>query len=158
MSENKNPIASDRYLQFNLGAETFAIPLLQVREVIGFPETTPIPFSPNYFVGLMNLRGQVISVLDLRKKLSVKPLENQAERAVVILDVGGVVVGCVVDSINRVLNLQSESIQPASDVEGNSRMEFLMGIVQVESRLTAMLDIYKLLNVMDMNTIQSKVS
>lgn len=153
MTKETTPAAADRYLQFNLGANDYAIPLLQVREVIGNPETTPIPFSPSYFIGLVNLRGQVISVIDLRKKMGVTPAEKESDRAVIILDLEGVIVGCLVDSVNRVLNLQGEQIQPAAEVESVAKLDFLIGVAQVESRLTALVDVYKLLNIKDMSTI-----
>lgn len=74
-----------RYLCFNLGHEEFAIPLLSIKEVIGMPDVTPIPQSPPHFLGIMNLRGQVISILDLRQKLTIKP-SNVEDPSVMILD------------------------------------------------------------------------
>ncbi len=77
----------NRFLCFSLGNEHYAIPLLTVKEVIAPPETTPVPQTPAYFKGIMNLRGQVISVIDLRTKLGIKPLQS-AENAVIICDSG----------------------------------------------------------------------
>ena len=70
--EKKNESAQ-RYLQFDLGNERYAIALLNVKEVIPLPETTPLPDSPSYYIGIMNLRGQIISIMDFRKKLNIKP-------------------------------------------------------------------------------------
>jgi purine-binding chemotaxis protein CheW len=72
---------NSRYLSFNVGKEQYAIPLLTVREVIGMPEITPVPFTPNYFLGIMNLRGQIISVVDLRLKLGLGAGKNTSETA-----------------------------------------------------------------------------
>ena len=155
MNKETNPAAADRYLQFNLGANEYAIPLLQVREVIGNPETTPIPFSPSYFIGLVNLRGQVISVIDLRKKMGVTPNEAKSDSAVIILDLQGVVMGCLVDSVNRVLNLQPGQIQPAGEVESVAKLDFLLGVAQVENRLTSLVDVYKLLNIKDVEMVKT---
>ena len=99
----------DRYLSFNLGVEEYAVPLLAVREVIAMPEYTPVPYTPPYFLGIMNLRGQVISIMDLRQKLGVKPLQ-QAETTVIICDLGGASIGVVVDSVNTVLSPKAEEI------------------------------------------------
>ena len=68
----ESPIVQEKYLQFNLGWEKYAIELFKVKEVIRVPETTPIPNAPGYYHGVMNLRGQIISIIDLRDKLSVK--------------------------------------------------------------------------------------
>ena len=71
-SNNASALAGQRYLSFSLGSEDYAIPLLSVKEVIAVPEITPIPFTPSHFLGIMNLRGQVISIIDLRSKLGIK--------------------------------------------------------------------------------------
>lgn len=98
MSEQDAGGVSQRYLTFRLAQEFFAIPLLQVKEVIAMPEVTPVPQTPPHFIGIMNLRGQVITVLDLRLKLGIKP-QKGAETAVVIRDLADVSVGVVVDSV-----------------------------------------------------------
>src|SRR4051812_41249332 len=93
----------NRFLSFSLGNEEYGVPLLAVKEVIAMPEITPIPYTPSYFLGIMNLRGQVISVMDLRQKLGVKPSQS-SETAVIICDLNSLSIGVVVDSINSVLN------------------------------------------------------
>lgn len=103
-----------RYIVFTLGTERFALPLLSVREVIAPPEITPIPFSPHYFLGIMNRRGQVISVLDLRLKLQLKT-EKNPENAIVIVDLGSLLLGMWVDSVDFVLTPTPEQThQPPS--------------------------------------------
>jgi purine-binding chemotaxis protein CheW len=89
----------NRFIEFSLGGEDYAIPLLMVREVISVPDTTPIPKAPVHFLGIMNLRGQVISIVDLRKKLKVDSRKDK-EEAVIIVDIGSMNIGVVVDSIN----------------------------------------------------------
>src|SRR5689334_6329228 len=86
-----------RYLAFSLCKEQYAIPLLQVKEVIGLTDTTPVPYMPNYFKGIMNLRGQIISVIDLRLKFRMTNVETGKQTAVVILDLGPLSIGIVVD-------------------------------------------------------------
>ena len=103
--------AGSRFLSFSLGAEEFAIPLLAVREVIAVPDLTPVPFTPAHVLGIMNLRGQVISVLDLRKKLEINPREN-AEIAVIICDLGSLSLGILVDAVNSVLAPKEDEILP----------------------------------------------
>ena len=100
---------SQRYLQFDLGNESYAIALLNVKEVIPVPETTPLPNAPTYYIGIMNLRGQIISIVDLRKRLKINKKED-AEEAVIIVDFAGVSIGLVVDSINYVLNVATSEI------------------------------------------------
>lgn len=99
----------NRYLNFSLGEEEFAIPLLSVKEVIAVPETTPIPHTPPHFLGIMNLRGQVISVIDLRKKFSINT-KNTEETSVIILDLKNHFLGVVVDSVTSVLAIKNSDI------------------------------------------------
>lgn len=135
-----------RYLQFALGEEQFAIPLLSVKEVISLPEVTPIPKSPNFFKGIINLRGTVISVVDLRTKLTIKPKENNKEEATIILDINNSNLGVVVDSIDKVLNIAIESISKLPEVNSKVGNQFINGVFQKEDELILLIDLQKILN------------
>lgn len=147
---NKNEI--NRFIEFGLGKENYAVSLLMVREVISIPETTPIPTSPSHFLGIINLRGQIISVIDLRKKLKIEA-NSDKEEVVIIVDVGGENVGVVVDSINKVLAFSSDDVSemPAVDAQINTR--FIFGVYKKENSLTILLDIAKILSSKDMLAI-----
>ena len=138
---------ADRFLTFSLGAESSAIPLLQVKEVIALPEVTSVPQTPNYFLGIMNLRGQVITVLDLRTKLGIKPSENQ-ETVVIICDLAPFSVGVVVDSVNSVLAATPEQISAKPELTG-SKVESITGVYQAEDKLILILNIAQTLNLTD---------
>ncbi|NOT79896.1 MAG: chemotaxis protein CheW [Bacteriovoracaceae bacterium] len=141
-----------RFIEFSLGSEDYAIPLLMVREVISVPDTTPIPKSPPHFLGIMNLRGQVISVVDLRKKLKVDAKKDK-EEAVIIVDIGGMNIGVVVDSINKVLAFSSEDVSEMPEVEHQVNTNFIFGVYKKESSLTVLLDIAKVLDLKDLEAI-----
>lgn len=143
-----------RFIEFSLGAEDYAIPLLMVREVISVPDTTPIPKSPPHFLGIMNLRGQVISVVDLRKKLKVEARQDK-EEAVIIVDIGGMNIGVVVDSINKVLAFSSEDVSIMPEVEHQVNTHFIFGVYKKENSLTVLLDIAKVLDLKDMEAISA---
>lgn len=138
-----------RFLEFSLGEEDYAIPLLSVREVISVPETTPIPKAPAHFLGIMNLRGQVISVVDLRTKLKIKPLENNNEESVIIVDINGMNLGIVVDSINKVLAFQVDEINEVPEIESQVNAEYIQGVYRKEDSLTVLLDVAKVLDLKD---------
>jgi purine-binding chemotaxis protein CheW len=141
-----------RFIEFSLGKEDYAIPLLMVREVISVPDTTPIPKSPSHFLGIMNLRGQVISVVDLRKKLKVEAKQDK-EEAVIIVDIGGMNIGVVVDSINKVLAFSSEDVSEMPEVENQLNTHYIFGVYKKENSLTVLLDIAKVLDLKDMEAI-----
>ncbi|OUR96457.1 hypothetical protein A9Q84_08890 [Halobacteriovorax marinus] len=147
-----------RFLEFSLGEEDYAIPLLSVREVISVPETTPIPKAPSHFLGIMNLRGQVISVVDMRTKLKIKALENNSEESVIIVDIDGMNLGIVVDSINKVLAFSLNEINDVPEIETQVNAEYIYGVYRKEDSLTVLLNVAKVLDIADVNTLKKKAA
>lgn len=143
----------NRFLAFSLEEENFAIPLLSVKEVIAMPEVTSIPYTPPHFLGIMNLRGQVISVIDLRLKFNMKATSN-SETAVIICDLAPLCLGIVVDSVNSVLSLSTEDIAPRPEVESNKKTDYIMGVTRQDKKLVLLLDLAKTLNVEDHTAIK----
>lgn len=131
---------TNRYLSFCLGAEKFALPLLKVREVIAPPTTTPIPQAPAFCLGYMNLRGEVITVLDLRKKFSIRA-ENGPELSVVICEIGKVSVGLMVDQINQVLSPKPEEITNKPEGAGGKFADCIRGVYRDSQGLVLLVDI-----------------
>jgi len=132
--------ATERYLRFSLGEEEYAISLLRVREVIAVPEVTPIPQTPNYFLGVINLRGQVITVVDMRTKLGIKPI-NGPEMAVVICDLGSISLGVVVDSINSVIAPRAEDLSEKPELKNQKAMDYITAVYRHEKGLVLLVDI-----------------
>lgn len=143
-----------RFLAFSLGQEEFAMPLLCVKEVIAMPDFTPIPQTPPHFLGVINLRGQVISVIDLRSKFGIKA-ENSAELAVIICDLSPLSIGVVVNSVNSVLSLAEEDIQPRPEIESTKRTDHITGVAKQGARLTLLIDIAKALDVADLAAMKN---
>lgn len=137
----------ERYLQFGLGDEKYAIYLLSVKEVIPVPEMTNLPNSPKYYKGIMNLRGQIISVVDLRTKLGVFPRKDNDEEAVVIVEIEGISIGVIVDSIDKVLNINIDDIAEVPEVNSQINAKFIEGIYQHDNALTVLLDLKSILNI-----------
>ncbi len=164
-SENQNMSMSEeenselqRFLEFSLGEEDYAIPLLSVREVISVPETTPIPKAPSHFLGIMNLRGQVISVVDMRTKLKIKGRENNSEESVIIVDLDGMNLGIVVDSINKVLAFSLKEINEVPEIETQVNAEYIYGVYRKEHSLTVLLNVAKVLDIKDVNAMKKKAA
>lgn len=161
-TENKsvsrsNDSISNRYLCFSLGTEEYAIALLSVREVIAIPDITPVPQSAPYFLGIMNLRGQVISVIDLRTKLSIKPADS-AESAIIICDLNPNSIGVVVDSINCVINPAPDQISERPEIQSQKNTDYIQAICREKDRLIVLLDISKTLSVGDHRAVARAVS
>ena len=161
MSENENSTgklgSGERHLSFSLGGEGFAIPLLSVKEVIALPETTPVPHTPSYFIGIMNLRGQVISVLDLRDKLGLKA-DRTEETAVIICEFGDSPLGVVVDSVDSVLTPLEDDISEKPDIDGGTKSDYITAIYRKDDHLILFLDIERTLESEDYEAIRKAQS
>lgn len=149
-------MTSNRYLCFDLGPDEFAIPLLSVREVLAMPEITPIPQSPAHFLGIMNLRGLVISIMDLRQKMGLKPQAHE-ETTVVILDFEECRLGVVVDRVNSVQSFTEEEIKEKPRVDAGKALDPLNGVVRRNEKLILLLDVAKVLSIDDRFTMTQQI-
>ncbi len=158
--EQEKSVGSDyqRYLEFDLGEEHYAVHLLQVKEVIPVPDSTPIPNSLNYFKGIMNIRGHVISIIDLRIKLGIRPKEDQSNEAVIIVDINGMQIGVIVDSINKVLIVDSASVSKVPEVKTQINAKYIQGIHRKGDSLTSILDMSNVLDVNDLHEIKQHLA
>jgi purine-binding chemotaxis protein CheW len=152
-TDSKSELAEERYLSFSLGTEEYAIPLLSVREVIAMPEITKVPQTPPHFLGVMNLRGQVISVVDLRTKLAIKA-NPTAETAIIICDIKPNSIGVVVDSINSVLNPGADEVSGRPEIQSQRNTEYILGVFRNQDKLVLLLDIAKTLGATDQQIAQ----
>ena len=149
--------SDDRYLCFMLGSERFGIPLLYVKEVIGVPEFTRMPFAPSYFKGLLNLRGQVIATIDLRQKFQFAAKANP-ENAVIVCELGDVIMGALVDNVDFVFRAPESEIQTKVDVDSTMKVDYVAGLFNHKAGLVMMLDLKKVLSVQDVQTLKSQQS
>lgn len=141
-----------RFLCFGLNTEDYAIPLLSVREVIAMPDTTPIPNTPAHFLGIMNLRGQVISIIDLRTKFGFKT-DKSNETCVIICDFSGLSLGMVVSGVKNVLAVEPKDIGARPDLQGSKTAEYVTGVVKRDKKLILLINISKALGVEDHKVI-----
>lgn len=146
-----------RFLTFSLGSERYAIPLLSVKEVIAMPEITPIPFTPSHFLGIMNLRGKVISVMDFRTKLGIKPGAS-TETAVIICDLAPLCLGVVVDSIESVASPKANEISDKPEIQSTKATDYITGVYRRDQDLVLLLDVAKALNVEDLRSIANQTA
>ena len=154
--ENGDSLKAGRFLCFSLGKEKFAIPLLQVKEVIANTETTSIPQAPSYFKGIMNLRGQVISIIDLRSKLKVGKTETTQETTIIILDINNLSIGVIVDSVDQVIAYEPGTISDPPDHDSSIKADYIVGVARDKEYLTLVLDLQKALNTEDMKTVRQQ--
>jgi len=126
-----------RFLEFKLAEESYAVEILKIREVITLPALTEIPNAPPHVCGLMNLRGLILTVIDLRKKMKIteNSQKEKEENAVIVFELGDRQVGAIVDSIEKVLNVSSDSIHPIPEESQHKDSVHFKGVIKTEDRL-----------------------
>lgn len=137
--------ARAQYLTFHLGEEEYGIEILRVQEIRGYTAATPIPNSPSWVRGIMNLRGTIVPVVDLRAKLGLEPTAYGRFTVIIVVNVGTRVIGLIVDSVSDVLSFSPQDVQPAPDLGGGSEGRFARGIARVQESLVVLLDLERVL-------------
>jgi purine-binding chemotaxis protein CheW len=144
---------SAEYLTFRLGGEEYGIDILRVQEIRSYEEPTRIANAPAFIKGVVNLRGVIVPVVDLRIKLGCDKVEYNGFTVVIVLNVHGRVVGAVVDSVSDVLELSTELIKPAPEMTLAVDTSFITGIASVNERMLILMDIESLMSSRDMGLI-----
>jgi purine-binding chemotaxis protein CheW len=134
-----------QYLTFTLGAEEYGLDILRVQEIRGFSAITPIPNMPPHIRGVMNLRGTVIPVLDLRAKFGLEAVEYTKFSVIIIATVGDRITGMVVDAVSDVLNISAADVRPCPDFGARVDTRFVSGMVNTGEHLAVLLDVDRLL-------------
>lgn len=136
-----------RYMEFRLGIQLYAIPLLSVKEVVTKPEITSVPNMPNHFEGMINLRGQILGVFNVRKKLAAKAREahEKTNEVVIVIEQMGVSVGMIVDEVTRVLHADADKIGPAPLKEDDPASAFITSVIQTDKELIMAIHVGQLL-------------
>ncbi len=130
---------------FNVGEEEFGVEILAVREINRMMEITRVPHAPPFVEGVINLRGRVIPVVDLRKRFGLGAIERDKNTRIVVVELGDKVVGFLVDSVSEVLRVPEDLVEPPPPIVGGIDREYLDGVVKLEDRLLILLDLKKLL-------------
>lgn len=150
----EDSVASE-YLTFTLGSEEYAIDILKVQEIRGYEPPTLIANAPPFIKGVINLRGIIVPIIDLRIKFNLGRIEYTPFTVVVILNVAGRIVGVVVDSVSDVISLNSAQIRPAPDFSGSFDTKYIVGLVALDARMLIVTDIERLMTSADMELVDS---
>jgi purine-binding chemotaxis protein CheW len=148
-------IAEKQLVVFNLAEESYAVDINMVREIIQLQPVTRVPGTPLSVEGVINLRGSVIPIVDLRKRFQLKAVERNKETRIVVVACKGAEVGVIVDSVAEVLRIPVDSIEPASNVFTDEHLEHLLGIVKLSGRLVILLDMDQVLSKQEIAAINS---
>jgi purine-binding chemotaxis protein CheW len=145
-NETKISGVEEQFLTFRLVGQDYGISVLKVQEIRSWDKVTPIPNSPPYIRGVLNMRGLIVPIMDLRLRFSLKEIEYTAVTAIIVVNVAGRMAGIVVDAVSDVINVGTEQQCSAPEYEGQQNREFIKGLAQVDGKLLILLDIDRMVN------------
>ncbi len=144
-----------KYLTFALGSEEYGLEILKVREIIGYMDITSVPQTQNYVKGVINLRGQVIPVVDLRAKFGMEPADITEQTCIIVAETNqgsrNRSTGIIVDRVQEVLDIAGDNIEEAPEFDSSVRIDFILGIGKIGESIKILLDIDKVLSGTDCN-------
>ena len=150
----KNTVDKGKYLTFNLGKEEYGIEILKVREIIGLMESTTVPQTPDYMKGVINLRGKVIPVIDLRLKFSMPEVEYTQETCIIVVDVDSVQAGIIVDSVSEVMDIKRDEIEETPNIGQGIDTNFINRLSEKNGKIIILLNIEKVLSFEELEMVE----
>lgn len=143
-SVKEDPIL--QWVTFRLGNETYGINVMQVQEVLRYTDIAPVPGAPIYVLGIINLRGNVVTVIDTCQRFGLPPIEVTDNTRIVIIEADQQVIGILVDSVAEVVYLRSSEIESAPNVGNDESAKFIQGVANRNGELLILVDLNKLLS------------
>jgi purine-binding chemotaxis protein CheW len=151
--EEDEDTLKDRYLTFHLNGEDYGVEIRFVTEIVGIQKITEVPDMPNFVKGVINLRGQVIPVMDVRLRFGMDPKEYDERTCVVVVELNNTAVGLVVDTVEEVREIPEKNVSPPPQVAQGASSRYILGMGKVEDEVKILLDVNKLLFEEDLNKI-----
>ena len=148
----------NEFLTFRLGGEEYGIEILKVQEIRGYDAITQIANAPEFIKGVVNLRGIIVPIVDMRIKFRLSNATYDQFTVVIILNVAGRVMGIVVDGVSDVLSLEAEQMRPTPGLGSVIDTEYIMGLGTVGERMLILIDIEKLMSSSDMGLVEQSIS
>lgn len=138
----KNLVEGARELiAFRIGDQEFCVNIMSVREIRGWTPATPLPHSPPYVLGVINLRGAVLPIVNLSTRLGMKPVEPEARHVIIVAQVGAKVVGLLVEAVSDILTVSDDNIQPTPEVTSDLEKQYARGILAIDKRMICLIEL-----------------
>jgi len=137
-----------------LSKEEYGIPITQIQEIIKIPEITRIPNMPDFIEGVINLRGKIIPIIDLRKRFRLDQKQKDEETRIVIANIGGQPIGLISDSVSEVIRLSQEDIDPVPPIISHINSEYLSGVGKMDKRIIILLNLEKILSDLEKSSLR----
>ncbi len=157
MNRVTQDFAISEFLAFKLGEEEYGIDILRVQEIRSFERPTRMANAPEHILGVVNLRGVIVPVVDMRIKFQLNPVNYDSFTVVIVLNIGSRVVGMVVDGVSDVITLSPEQLRPVPELSSAIGSDHLLAIGSLENRMLILIDIEKLMSSADLGLVSSLV-
>ncbi|SHN70973.1 chemotaxis protein CheW [Desulfovibrio litoralis] len=138
---------------FSIGEEEFGVDILKVQEIIRTMEITKVPRAQEFVEGVINLRGKVIPIIDLRRRFGLHSKEHDKHTRIIVIEINNMIVGFVVDSVSEVLRIPASTVEPPPPVVAGLESEYINGVGKLHDRLLILLDLDKLLSSADLEAL-----
>lgn len=150
-----------KYLTFSMADEEYGIGILKVKEIIGMMPVTTVPQTPEFVKGVINLRGKVIPVVDLRLRFGMESIDYTERTCIIVVEIAGpsgtVMIGIVVDSVSEVLNIKSEDIEDTPTFGAKLNTDYILGMAKMEGGVKILLDIDRVLSSIEVDVLKKTV-
>lgn len=140
---------------FSIGEEEFGVNILKVQEINRTMEITKVPRSPEFVEGVINLRGKVIPIIDLRRRFGLSSKPEDKDTRIIVIEINSVIVGFVVDAVSEVLRIPASTVEPPPPVVAGVESDYISGVGQLKDRLLIMLDLDRLLSTEDLDMLNA---
>ncbi len=148
LNVTKNLTAGGRELiAFRIGDQEFCVDIMGVREIRGWTKATPLPRSPGYVLGVINLRGAVLPIIDLSARLGLKAAEPSERHVIIVVQIGSRSAGLLVDAVSDILTVTDEDIQPTPEMSSDLERSYARGILAIEKRMICLIELGALIDV-----------
>ena len=136
-------------IAFRIGQQEFCVDIMSVREIRGWVPATPLPRSPPFVRGVINLRGAVLPILDLAARLGLPPPEPTARHVIIVAQVGAQVIGVLVDAVSDIITVDESTVQPPPDLASDRVRTFVQGLLAIESRMVSLISLDRVMPKME---------
>jgi purine-binding chemotaxis protein CheW len=132
-------------ISFRIGDQEFCVDIMQVREIRGWTPATPLPRTPPFIKGVINLRGAVLPIVDLGARLGLETSEPSARHVIMVVNVGGRTIGLLVEAVSDIINLSDDMVQPTPDIACDQVKSFVKGLFAVDGRMISLISLDRVL-------------
>jgi purine-binding chemotaxis protein CheW len=158
MGMEETNVTSSQYVTFSLGDELFGVEVTRTREILSLAPVTKVPQTPDYLLGVINLRGQVVPVVDMRLKLGLPAGDETEDTCIIVVEVqvedDSIVVGALADAVREVLEVRTDQIEPPPRLGTRLNTEFITGMGKVDEQFMILLNIDRIFNSEELNLVQ----